>query len=139
MKAQERFIERHKDSEFRYKDELFNGLNSSKFALERTSENSENSYHCKHFLDIYKHRAGHLKRYDSLHAIRLREDTLALCEELAETPDEICYVWTFSVPPYSSYEVFVSESGKVLGTLFTVSQLKMPSDEWEKLWGKDNS
>lgn len=136
MSEKERFIESFKNSEFRYKDEIFNGLDSGEMRFDRTSESKEYKHSCKHFLDIYQGRATHLKRFDSAHANRLREETVALCKELAKSPNENCNIWTFFAPPHSTYHVFVSESGGVLGTLLTASKLLMTADEWEKLWGR---
>ena len=135
MNIEEQFIERHKDSEFRLKDELFAKLSSGECVLDYNPEGQQSSLPCSHFLHIYRRRAEHLRRFDAPHAQRLREDALALCEELAKTPDEICRLWVFSLPPYSDYTVFEgAESGRILGCLFTVDKRLAPSDEWERLW-----
>ena len=91
MNAQDQFIERHKDSDFPHKEELFAALYSGDCVLDQTTEGRHNPAPCSQLLDIYRFRAGRLRRFDTPHARRLGEDTLALCEELEKTPDERCH------------------------------------------------
>lgn len=135
MNTQERFIEKYRDCEFRHKDELFARLRADECIIKGTPEDHGRWESCRHFLSIYRIRAEHLRQFDTPHAQRLREDALALCEELAKTPDEVCRLWRFSLPPHSFYIVFEgAESGRILGCILGADKLLMPPDEWERLW-----
>ena len=136
MNVQQQFIERHKNSDFRHKDELFAGLSSGDCVIESSPDTS---LPCKHFLRIYRIRAEHLQQYATPHAESLLADVLALCEELGRTPDEMCRLWNFSMPPYSDLAVFEgAESDRVLGCIFAVDKRFISPDKWESLWNGES-
>lgn len=135
MKALEHFIEKHKDSEFLHKEELFIGLYSGKCVLDQSPESHQYLASCSELLTTHRLRAEHLRHYKTPHARRLREDTLAFCDELAKTLDERCRLWIFSMPPYCNFIVFEgAESKKILGCILAADKRLTPPDEWEGLW-----
>jgi hypothetical protein len=94
---------------------------------------------CRHFLEIYRYRAVHLSRYQTAHARSLREDVLALCDELAKTPEEPVQVWRFSMAPYYNFAVFEGvNSQRILGCNSTADRRLMSEQEWEELWETEN-
>ena len=137
MNTEEQFAERYKDFEFRHKEELVAGLTSG---VCRLQANSAEAVSCGHLLNVYRRRAKHLLRYNTPHAQMLRDDTLALCDELERRPNDNCIVRSFSRPPYSVFMVVeAAENGVILGCLFGADKRLMPSDEWEQLWRGDGS
>ena len=134
MNTLEAFIQRHQDSQFRHKNELWAGIKAGQIIGH--PEPHEANLPCQHFLLIYRRRSEHLGKYGSDHARNLRADALAFCEELEKTPDELVRFWTFEQPP-KDFIVFEGiNSGRVLGCLRTVSKLLVDEESWHKLWGK---
>jgi hypothetical protein len=61
---------------------------------------------------------------------------LALCDELAKTPEEPVELWSFSMAPYYKFNVFEgANSQRILGCNFAADQRLMIEQEWEELWG----
>jgi hypothetical protein len=139
MNEQERFLAKHRDSEFRHKDELFGALAAGKCSLDLSSQENASPVTCSHLLNVYRRRTEHLQRYATPHAQRLREDTLALCTALAEIPNESCRIWMFTMPPHSNFAIFEAEErGEILGCVRAEDKRFTPTDEWEKLWHGKN-
>ena len=137
MNEQERFLARHRDTEFRHRDELFESLSNGKAHLVNAQDISPIA--CTHLLTIYRRRAEHLRQYDTPYARELRDDTLDLCDALAQTSNAHCRIWHFALPPNSDFTVFEgAESGEILGCVFAKDKRLTPALEWEKLWRDEN-
>jgi len=130
------FVERHSQSDFRHKDELFSLLASGA----ATYETNSSVVPCEQLLNIYRRRADHLRTHDTPHARQLREDVLALCNALAAATDEHCRLWEFSSSPNSRYAIFVgAETGSILGCVLAKDKRLTTPDEWDRLWRETRS
>jgi hypothetical protein len=135
MNDQERFVAKHRDTDFRHRDELFESLATGRAHLVTADE----AVACTHLLNIYRRRAEHLRQFDTTYAHDLRNDTLDLCDVLSKTSDAHCRMWHFALPPNSDFTVFEgADSGEILGCLFGKDKRLTSDIEWEKLWRGEN-
>jgi hypothetical protein len=138
MTGLEIFLHRHEHSHFRHSKELMAEIRAGKCVLARTqnSRRSRSTVPCHRVLEIYCYRAVALSRYQTAHACSLREDVLALCDELAKMPEEPVELWSFSMAPYYRFNVFEgANSQRILGCIIAVDQSLMTEQELEELWG----
>ena len=137
MNEQERFVARHRDVDFRHRDELFESLATGRAHLVTGEDTSPVA--CTDLLKIYRRRAEHLRQYDTPYARELRDDTLNLCEALAKTSNTHCRIWGFALPSHSDFTVFEgTENGEILGCVFANDKRLTPAIEWERLWRGEN-
>jgi len=130
----ETFLKRHEEKRFRHSDELIACIKSGKCALEITPD-SPASVATSHLLRTYRRRAEHLKQFGSLHAQDVRDDVVALCDELEKTSEECVLLWMFSMPLHFDYSVF--EGGRlheILGCILGVDKRRINEKDWEALW-----
>ena len=77
----------------------------------------------------------HLQDYATKHAISIREDVEALCEELKSSPEELCRIWMFKT---SSCDFIVFEeisTHRILGCVRAVDKREVDEATWNELWG----
>ncbi len=136
------FLQRHEHSHFRHSEELIAGIRAGMCVLVRTPycrHSRRPLLPCRHFLKIYRYRAVHLSRYQTAYACSLREDVLALCDELGKTLEEPVQFWRFSMARYYNFVVFEdANSHRILGCTFSADRRLMSEQEWEELWGIEN-
>jgi len=131
----ETFLKRHEGTRFRHSEELIACIKSGQCTLESKPDPAIAPVPTSHALRVYRRRAEHLKQFDSLHAQNIRADVLALCEELEKLPDEMVHVWSFSMAPYFTYEVFESTRlHSILGCILAVDKKRIDEKAWEALW-----
>jgi hypothetical protein len=137
MDEQERFVAKHRGTEFRHGDELFDSLATGRAHLVTPEDASP--VPCTHLLKIYRRRAEHLLQFDTPYTRELRGDTLDLCDALTKTSNAHCRIWGFALSPHSDFTVFEgAENGEILGCVFANDERLTPAIEWEKLWRGEN-
>ncbi len=125
----------HGAKQFRHSEELFSAIASGACSLHATEHLGELPS-CRHFLGIYRGRSKHLQKFTTPHAISLREDCEALCEELQLTPNEPCRGWIFESSERLFFVFEGVENHRILGCTKGVDKRKISDAEGEELWGK---
>lgn len=129
------FLRRYENTPFRHSETLLPALLSGKCILARTPAADHNLMPCRHYLEIYQHRAQTLLHYKSVYPQSLREDAVALCHELIKNPDEPSRLWVFTMPPYFEFAVFEAiNSRRILGCFCFIDRNIIGEKEWEALW-----
>ena len=127
----ERFKEICTKSVFTYREKVLNELGNSEYTL---NSRNKSAVPAKDVLNIYNGRAQRLSKYTGTHAIRLRNEVVALCRELEKYPNDLIEVLSFSDGETSDYVLFCN-SHRILGCLLTVDRRKVTDKHWEELWG----
>ena len=129
------FLERYENSEFRHRELLTKALRAQRCTLGSVTEEQWSRLPCWHYRGIYQERADNLQRFSSAYARRLRTDCLALCEELAKTPDEGVQLWLFEMPPQFRFWVFTGlASERILGCLLLLDNRIIDDEMNAILW-----
>ena len=88
-------------------------------------------------LQTYRRRANHLNQFATPHAVRLREDVLAFCAALEETPPD-CPISCCSLDLDDGRSIVLFEradTNALLGVLRTVDRRMVSDEDWDALWG----
>ncbi|HEX8368155.1 MAG TPA: hypothetical protein VF604_06410 [Pyrinomonadaceae bacterium] len=125
----EKFKRLCESSTFAHREEIIKGLENGNYVL-RDHENRNVS--SRQLLDIYRHRAERLLKYESSRAEQLRNEILAFCSELKKVPDDTVNYWTIAKDKAAGFAVFYN-SEKILGCLLTVDRRMVSEADWKKL------
>ena len=133
------FVKLHSGQEFRHREEFLKAIADGRCSLVQPVADQAgievSPLPCRHYWGIYRHRSRHLQKYNTPHAISLREDCEAFCEEIEATPDAPIRSWNFKCSPLDFLIFENITSTTIVGCLRTVSKLDVSESEWEKLWG----
>ena len=122
---------------FRHREELLTELNSGQTTFYSHTLADVHQLPAKHYLAIYQQRAKHVQKFTTEHAVSLRNDLVALCQELKKTPEEFVQIWSFSKLPYFNYAVFVGASNhQIFGCILAVDDRLIDDETRIQLWGK---
>lgn len=97
---------------------------------------AERSGSCAELAAIYSLRLQHMRKKSSAHAVQLAVSTEEFVANLREQGGASGMWFTVSGPAEHEFVVFCSASGKPLGCMRTVSQLRVSQDRWNELWSE---
>ena len=101
---------------FRHKEMFFEELQSESDIECFSTTKDQNSPQCSHLAKTWRRRLQFMNKDGSIY-----KDSLALCEELEKTPEDICIFWNFKMwTSKNTYHFFInSRTNRILGTLFS--------------------
>jgi len=137
MSEVDQFLRLCEAQTFRHKERLISGLKSGECLLRTSPTFHKNRLPCSHYFAIYQRRAKLLEKCTTDHGRNLRADALALCDALANSPDEPVMIWSFTQAPYFDYSVFEgATSHHILGCVFGVDDRLIDAKTRKELWGE---
>lgn len=97
---------------------------------------AEPSGPCAELAATYSLRLRHIRGKSSAHAVQLAASTEEFVANLREQGGASGMWFTVSGPAEHEFVVFCSSSGKPLGCMRTVSQLRVSQERWSELWSE---
>jgi hypothetical protein len=132
----EYFVALCERSNFRSRDEIFDGIRSKKYDLTRYPKKGVPA---QSMLEIYRRRLRHIGHFadNSRHAEQMVGDIDAYVSELENAIEDEIKLWRVSVDGMWTYAIFEgTEVGKILGCIRVVDKRTVSDDEWKTLWGE---
>lgn len=136
----ETFLNKYREDSFPHSERLIAALVSGDCNLQDSpNQDNQNLKPCRHYLKVWRFRIqGAAPRAVSAYAHSFIADCIALCEELAKTPDEEVRLWNFTLPPHFRFGVFEGAcSNRIIGCLLFIEDEEDES-ELAQHWRKDS-